>query len=141
MNARARMQTAGSGEIAGSRVGGLSSCSCEAIRSPLKLWRHAGRWRMAAAATRGCSADSRSTRGVLQVGIRSRLRHSTGAIQTAAVARASRRDAIIAFVRRNFWSESRKLYTRVSPSRAVITDINRTTMRPRDGSPKLSQQS
>lgn len=42
MNARARMQTAGSGEVAGSRVGGLSSRSCEAIRPPLKLRRYAG---------------------------------------------------------------------------------------------------
>lgn len=31
------MQTAGAGEVAGSRVGGLSSRSCEAIRPPLKL--------------------------------------------------------------------------------------------------------
>lgn len=83
MNARTRMQTAGSSEVAGSRVGGLSSRSCEAIRPPLKLRRHAGGWRCGA----GCS-----TRGVLQVGIRSRLRHSARAIQSAA---AVQRAAIV----------------------------------------------
>jgi len=46
------MQTAGSSEVAGSRVGGLSSRSCEAIRPPLKLRRHAGR-RMAAGVRAG----------------------------------------------------------------------------------------
>lgn len=79
MNARARMQTAGSGEVAGSRVGGLSSRSCEAIRPPLKLQRHAG-WRMAA---RVCGAGCRALRGWYKSGFEADcVTHH--AIQTAA---------------------------------------------------------
>jgi hypothetical protein len=53
------MQTAGSGEVAGSRVGGLSSRSCEAIRPPLKLRRHAGR-----GGACGANVHSKFARGV-----------------------------------------------------------------------------
>lgn len=79
MNARARMQTAGSGEVAGSRVGGLSSRSCEAIRPPLKLQRHTG-WRMVA---RVCGAGCRALRGWYKSGFEADcVTHH--AIQTAA---------------------------------------------------------